>query len=220
MSNDPTIIDAVSSPVVPPSTQSIPIKINTSQIEQVIKDMAAKSLTATTVPGVQTAQRVSENPVERINPSTFIRDMSIDMAQLYQRFDTLKILALELNGRSLAEPMPATVIFRGLTLDFAINKNDVVAEHSVKLQTLSCIGDVSGLMTNEFGYIIASLKELSAQVAELAQQTNERTTAAFKDWEAANKDRQVIASGITIADGKPDDNVSASPPETITLQTQ
>lgn len=220
MANDPKIIDAVSVPTTGPSTQNIPVKINTAQMEKIIKDMAAKSLTATTVPGIQTGQPASAGPVERINPSTFIRDMSADMERLYQRFETLKILAAELNGRSTGEPLPPTVIFRGLTLDFAINKDDTVTEHSVKMQALSCIGDISSLMTNEFGYIIASLKELSAQVADLAQKTNERCTAAFKEWETANKDKQVVASSVTVADGGTADAVAAVPPEAITLQTQ
>lgn len=220
MANDPKIIDAVSVPTTGPSTQSVPVKINTAQMEKIIKDMAAKSMSASTVPGVLTGGTPADAAVERINPSTFIRDMSADMERLYQRFETLKILAAELNGRATSEPFPQQVVLRGLTLDFAITKEDKVTEHSVKMQSLSCIGDISNLMTNEFGFIIASLRELSSQVAELAQKTNERCTAAFKEWETSNKDKQVVASSVTVAAADTADAVAAVAPESITLQPQ
>lgn len=190
MADKPTIIDAVSSvPTAPSSAQTIPMRINTPQMEQVIKEMAAKAvMAAAATPGV----KVEEPPVERINPSIFMRDMSQEMERLYQRFDTLKLLAAEINGMSTDEPLPPQVIFKGLTLDFAISKNGEVKDHSVQMQALSCIGDISNLMSNEFGFIIASLRELSRQVADLAQKTNERCVDAFKDWEASNKNKQIV----------------------------
>jgi hypothetical protein len=222
MSEKPTVIDAASVPTTSPSVQNVPVKINTTQMEKVIKEMAAKSMTATTLPGVQTGQGAGAEPVERINPSVFIRDMSADMERLYQRFETLKVLAAEINGRATNEPLPPQVIFRGLTLDFAISKDDKVTEHSVKMQALSCIGDISNLMSNEFGYIIAALRELSQQVADLAQKTNERCTAAFKDWEASNKDKQIVGATktATISAVTTDAAPPSSAPESITLQQQ
>lgn len=207
MADKPTIIDAASVPTTGPNVQNVPVRINTAQMEKVIQDMAAKAMTAATVPGVQT-----EAPaVERINPSTFMRDMATEMERLYQRFDTLKVLAAELNGRTTDEPLPPQVIFKGITLDFAISKDDKITDHSVKMQALSCIGDISNLISNEFGYIIVSLRELSKQVADLAQKTNERCTAAFTEWETSNKNKQVVT-----------ESTAATPAEanTVTLQSQ
>jgi hypothetical protein len=216
MADKPTIIDAVSTvPAAPSSTQNMPIRINNTQMEQVIKEMAAKAvMTAASTPGI----KIEDSPVERINPSTFMRDMSQEMERLYQRFDTLKLLAAEINGMSTDEPLPPQVIFKGLTLDFAISKNGAVKDHSVQMQALSCIGDISNLMSNEFGFIIASLRELSRQVADLAQKTNERCVDAFKDWEASNKNKQIVA-----ADGAVQQPVAASgptEPTPVSLQTR
>jgi hypothetical protein len=68
-------------------------------------------------------------------------------------------------------------------------------------------------MSNEFGFIIASLRELSKQVADLAQKTNERCTSAFKEWEASNSNKQVVPTAEQTAP----DAVTAA--ETVT-QTQ
>jgi len=213
MADKPTIVDAQSVTTTGPNVQNVPVRLNTAQMEQAIKEMAAKAMTAASVPGIQ-----METPsVERINPSTFMRDMTQEMERLYQRFDTLKILAAELNGRSTDEPLPPQVIFKGLTLDFAISKGDKTVDHSVKMQTLSCIGDLSTLITNEFGFIIVSLRELSKQVADLAQKTNDRCVTAFKEWETANKNKQVVTDTTTApADNSPD--ISSAAP--VTLQTQ
>jgi hypothetical protein len=213
MSDNPKIIDAVSTPA------SVPVKINTSQLNKVLQDMASKAMTAGTVPGVQTD---TQPIVERINPSTFMRDMSAEMESLYKRFDTLKTLAAELNGRTTDEQLPPQVIFRGLTLDFAISKDDKVTEHSVKMQALSCIGDISNLISNEFGFIIASLRELSKQVADLAQKTNERCVDAFKEWETSNKNKQIVPAGSTVS-AEPtttDFTPTGAPVGPVTLQTQ
>lgn len=212
MSDNPKIIDAVSTPA------NVPVKINTSQLNKVLQDMASKAMTAASVPGVQT----DAPPVERINPSTFMRDMSAEMENLYKRFDTLKILAAELNGMTTDEQLPPQVIFKGLTLDFAISKEGKVTDHSVKMQALSCIGDISNLISNEFGFIIASLRELSKQVADLAQKTNERCGEAFKEWETSNKNKQIVPAGAatpaetSTADFTP----TGAPVGPVTLQAQ
>lgn len=212
MTDNPKIVDAVSTPA------NVPVKINTSQLNKVLQDMASKAMTAATVPGVQT-----EVPqVERINPSTFMRDMSTEMESLYKRFDTLKALAAELNGMSTDEQLPPQVIFKGLTLDFAISKEGKITDHSVKMQALSCIGDITNLMSNEFGFIIASLRELSKQVADLAQKTNERCVEAFKEWETSNKNKQIVPAATTASDvtSTTDFTPTGAPVGPVTLQPQ
>lgn len=212
MAEKPTIIDAQSVPTTTPMTQNVPVRINTAQMGKVIQEMASKAMTAATVPGVQ----MEAPAVERVNPSTFMRDMTTEMERLYQRFDTLKALAAEINGMSTDEQLPPQVIFKGLTLDFAISKDGETKDHSVKMQALSCIGDISNLMSNEFGFIIASLRELSRQVADLAQKTNERCVEAFKDWEKTNKTKQVVTNGTTDAATTTPEQAAAP----ITLQPQ
>lgn len=221
MTDKPTIVDAVSTPVsTGPMSQNIPVKINTSQINQVLQDMAAKAMSAATVPGVQT----TVPQAERINPSTFMRDMSTEMENLYKRFDALKALAAELNGMSTDEQLPPQVIFKGLTLDFAISKDGTTTDHSVKMQALSCIGDITNLMSNEFGFIIASIRELSKQVADLAQKTNERCVEAFKEWETSNKNKQVVGGNTQPAEPvntvTPEYTPTGAPVGPITLRTQ
>lgn len=219
MTNKTTIIDAVSSPATTtPMAQNIPVKINTTQINKVLQDMAAKAMTAASVPGVQT----DVPQVERINPSTFMRDMSAEMESLYKRFDSLKALAAELNGMATSDQLPPQVIFKGLTLDFAISKDGKTNDHTIKMQALSCIGDISNLMSNEFGFIIASLRELSKQVADLAQKTNERCVEAFKEWEASNKNKQVVSSSGESVGLSPttETTPTGAPGGPITLQAQ
>ena len=212
MTDTPKIIDAIS------TSTNVPMKINTSQLNKVLQDMASKAMTAATIPGVQT----EELPVERINPSTFMRDMSAEMESLYKRFDTLKALAAELNGMSTDEQLPPQVIFKGLTLDFAISKEGKTTDHSVKMQALSCIGDITNLMSNEFGFIIASLRELSKQVADLAQKTNERCVDAFKEWETSNKNKQIVPAGTTAPDATSTTEFAptGAPVGPVTLQAQ
>jgi hypothetical protein len=205
MANNPKIVDAeaVSVPATTSMSQSVPVKLDATQMGKMLQEATAKAM----------ANAAQQTPVERINPSTFMRDMSTEIELLYKRFDTLKLLAAELNGLSTDEQLPPQVIFKGLTLDFAISKDNKVADHSVKIQSLSCIGDISNLMSNEFGFIIASLRELSKQVADLAQKTNERCTSAFKEWEASNSNKQVVPTAEQTAP----DAVTAA--ETVT-QTQ
>lgn len=215
MSDKITIVDGVSVPTVTTAKQSIPIGVNADQMGKLIQDAAAKAIAAAGIPGV--AVQPPEQ-AERINPSIFMRDMTAEMEKLYQRFDALKLLATELNGKSTDEPLPPHVIFKGLTLDFAINKDDKVTDHSVKMQAISCIGDISNLMSNEFGYIIASLQELSKQVADLAQKTNDRCTVALKEWEISNKNKQVITGGpVSVSAPSQSDETAKAP---ITLLPQ
>lgn len=215
MADKPVIVDAQSVSTPAQFMPNIPVRINTDQVTQniqeqmnktlqsqlgkAIQEIATKAMSTAAIPGVQTMSPTNVS-AERINPSTFMRDMTAEMERLYQRFDTLKALAAEINGLSTSDPLPAQVIFKGLTLDFAISKNGETKDHSVKMQAISCIGDVSNLMSNEFGFIIASLRELSRQVADLAQKTNERCVEAFKDWEKTNKTKQVVADGTTVAE--------------------
>jgi len=198
MTNKTTIVDAVSTPVTSAPSLSAgdsSVKINTTQVEKVLQEMAMKAISS-----AQQQQGATQETVERVNPSVFLKDMTTEIERLYQRFDTLKVLAAEINGMSTNEQFPPQVIFKGLTLDFAISKNGEVKDHSVKMQAISGIGDVANLMSNEFGFIIASLRELSKQVADLAQKTNDRCTEAFKEWEASNKNKQVVpADDSTVA---------------------
>lgn len=217
MADKPTIIDAASVPTTSTATQTVPVRLNTAQMGKAIQEMAAKAMTAATIPGVN----MEPPPAERINPSTFMRDMSQEMERLYQRFDTLKLLAAEINGMSTDEQLPPQVIFKGLTLDFAISKDGNATDHSVKMQALSCIGDIANLMSNEFGFIIASLRELSHQVADLAQKTNERCVEAFKEWETSNKNKQIVPAGeAAVPNSTTTDSPTCAPANSVTLQAQ
>lgn len=188
MANTPTIIDAVSSEVPKPVAeqmasvmQNIPVKIDASQMQTVLQALASQTA-AGQIPGA----------TEKINPSTFIKSTAQDMEALYARFDKLKILAAELNGLPISNPLPPSVSLKNIVINFSLTKDGKTEEHAAEIYNVASIADITGLMSSEFGMIISALHNHSQQVEDLAKRTTERCAAALKDWEEKNKDKQIV----------------------------
>ena len=182
MSNKQVIVDAASTPVCNTAKPAgIPIKIDTSQMQTALQALANQTA-AGQIPGAN----------EKINPSVFIKNLAQDMEDLYSRFDRLKILASELNGLTTDSPLPPTVTIKNITISFTVTKDGKATEHSAEIRNVAAIGDITGLMSSEFGLIISSLHNQSQQIEDLAKRTTERCGTALKDWEEKNKDRQIV----------------------------
>lgn len=197
------IIDAVSEPVsggsssapAQPSAgmQSVPVKIDASQMQQMLQGLVSKQMQTgptTTVAGVQT-----DSVGDRINPSVYMKAISEEMEKLYARFDRLKRLAVELHGRQLDSPLPEHVKLKNIVINFSLIKDGKEEEHSAEIMNVSSIGDLTNLLSTEFGLIILALSEQTKQIQELAQKTSERCTTALGEWEKNNKDKKIVRAG-------------------------
>ena len=190
MADKPTIVDAVSSSV-PANTrmQSVPVKIDASQMQGMLQALANQSA-AGQIP----------TTTDKINPSTFIKNIAQDMERLYERFDKLKVLAAELNGLPVSSPLPPTIALKNIVINFAVTKNGKTEEHSAEIQNIASIADISNLMSAEFGMLISALHDNSQQVEDLAKRTTERCGAALKEWEEKNTDKQIVRVNPNQAD--------------------
>jgi hypothetical protein len=197
MSSEIKVVDAVSAPVsgsaCSVNSQSVPIKIDASQMQKALQGLVNKQLQLG-AQGPAAAAGVQTEQVERINPSVYIKGISEEMEKLYARFDRLKRLATELHGRQLDAPLPEHVALKNIVINFAVTKDGKTEEHSAEIHTVSSIGDLTGLMSTEFGFIILSLTEQSKQLADLAQKTGDRCSSALKEWENNNKDKKIVRS--------------------------
>jgi hypothetical protein len=197
------IIDAVSEPVSGGSSsapaqqsagmQSVPVKIDASQMQQMLQGLVSKQMQTgpiTNVAGIQT-----DPGVDRINPSVYMKSISEEMERLYARFDRLKRLAVELHGRQLDSPLPEHVKLKNIVINFSLIKDGKEEEHSAEIQNVSSIGDITSLLSTEFGLIILALSEQTKQIQDLAQKTSERCTSALGEWEKNNKDKKIVRTG-------------------------
>lgn len=218
--NSPVIVDAQSSGVniktnsAQFNTQSVPVKIDASQMQSALQALARQA-SAGQIPGV-TNSAAGTN--EKINPSTFIKNIAEDMENLYARFDKLKVLAAELNGLSLSSPLPASVALKNIVINFSVTKNGKTEEHSAEIRNVAAIGEITDLMSSEFGMIFSALHANAQQVEDLAKRTTATCAGALKDWEAQNKDKQIVqvANGSEISIG---DAATAPAVETISAPT-
>lgn len=184
MAEKSIVIDAESHPIstaAADNTHSIPVKIDATQMQNVLQAIANQSA-AGQIPGAE----------EKINPSVFIKNIAQDMESLYARFDKLKLLAAELNGLPVTNSLPPTVSLKNILINFAITKNGKTEEHSAEIRHLATIGDITGLLSSEFGLIISALHDQSQQVEDLAKRTTERCGSALKEWEEKNQDRKIV----------------------------
>lgn len=219
------VIDAVSEPVTggacaTPATaattgvQSIPLKIDASQMQQMLQGMVSKQMQAEPTPAA-TAGVQTDVGVERINPSVYMKSISEEMEKLYARFDQLKRLAVELHGRQLDAPLPEHVKLKNIVINFSLVKDGKEEEHSAEIQTISSIGDLTGLMSTEFGLIILALSEQSKQIQELAEKTSERCSSALSEWEKNNKDKKIVRTGDNAVSAEETTDQSTDAPVTL-----
>lgn len=186
MADDPKIVDAVRSvPLdVGPigSTSSIPI--DTSGLQSAMQSMLQEAMRNN--PAAVSGQ------AEKINPSSFMRTLSTEIEDLYKRFDDLKKLAAELNGKPLSDPLPPTVAIRDITVNFDIVRDGKPEPCTAMLRNFHVIDDIYNLIAAEFGLLIADILERAKQLQDFSQKTAERCDTALKDWEEHNKDRKIV----------------------------
>lgn len=196
MSNVVKVIDAVSEPTSRGNVQSVPLKIDASQMQQVLQGLMGKQVQlGGQTSGAPTAGVQTDTPGERINPSVLMKSISEEMERLYARFEKLKKLAVELHGRQLDAPLPDHVKLKNIAISFSVTKDGKEEEHVAEMQSIASVGDITGLMSTEFGVIILALSEQAKQLEELAQKTGERCSTALKEWENNNKDKKIVRTG-------------------------
>jgi hypothetical protein len=196
------VIDVVSEPVNSSGNtamQSIPVKIDASQMQQVLQNLARQQPQIGSSSVGQSAGVAVEPQTERINPSVYMRNISEEMEKLYARFDKLKKLAVELHGRQLDTSIPEHVRIKNIVIDFTVTKDGKEEAHTAEIQSVASIGDITGLMSTEFGVIILALSEQAKQLEDLAQKTGERCSSALAEWETNNKDKKIVRTGEAAA---------------------
>lgn len=190
MANQTKVVDAVKTENVGPTGVQMPVKIDTSSINQALQKMVEQATKTATAAAAQTAPT-------RINPSVYMRDIVTEMEKLYARFDRLKKLATEFHGLQTDTPIPEHIKIHSVTIKFSVTKNGATEECEADIQNVPLVGDLSNLMTTEFGVLISSLKEYSTQMADIAAKTTERCGSALQDWEKQNNRR--VLSGTEAA---------------------
>jgi len=204
MSSITRVVDATSEPVEKTVTdttggQTLPIKIDTAQMQKVLQNLVGQQMQAATA---GTAQAASQG--ERVNPSVVIKSISDEMEQLYTRFEKLKRLAVELHGHKTEAPIPDHVKIKNIKIDFSVVKDGKEEAHTADVQSVTSVGDVSSMLSTEFGMIILTLTDRAKQLQDIAQKTGERCSAALKEWEKNNKDKKIIrgdeAASVSSAD--------------------
>jgi hypothetical protein len=197
MAKKTTIIDAPKSEA--PNTcgitnVSVPIKMDASALAKALQAAAA-----------------SPQQTIKVNPSELIKDAAARMEDLYSRFSALRIIGAELNGKSLADPLPDTLKIEDIAISFrsvkAGKESDPIVAH---VKNVVCIGDISNLLSSELGTIILALEQEAAAVKETATSAEETCGKARQQWEASNPDRKIVA--------RPSDDASA--PVTVTTVAQ
>jgi len=225
MTSVPKIIDAQSEPVsrgscsVPGSSanmQSVPLKIDASQMQQMLQGMVSQQMQTGPVGPAPRIAGVQVDPgVDRINPSIHMKAISEEMEKLYARFDRLKKLAAELHGRQLDTPLPDHVRLKNIVINFSLIKDGNEEEHSAEIQTIASIGDITSLLSTEFGVIILALSDQSRRIQELAEKTSERCNSALSEWEKNNKDKKIVRTGDNNVSAEDENNQQPDTPVTL-----
>lgn len=180
------------------SSVNVPIKIDASAITQAIQQAAAAA-----------------GDTIRVDPSEMIKNSALKMKDMYERFNVIKQLGAELNGRSMSDPLPSSIVLDSIDFNFRIVKNGDTTEPLVaKILNVACIGDVAPLLSTEMGSIAIQLEQEAAAIKATAASTEEVARKAKESWAASNPDRRI----------KTPDEVDVPPVETkvstdaITLQ--
>lgn len=187
-----TTVDAISSTPVPPPQSaanmvSVPLKLDASALVKALQENATQTT------------RV-------VNPAELIKNSAARMAEMYERFNLLKQIGAELNGKALSDPLPPTLQIEDITITFRTVKDGKTSEPAkASVKNVVCVGDIAGLLSGELGTIILSLQQEAAAIKETAKTTEETCGKARETWEASNPDRRV-----TLANQNPDSNTEAA----------
>jgi len=170
----PTVVDAIKTEA--PSSINVPVRLDASAL--------AKALQAT-----QTQTEV------RVNAGELIKNSAVKIEEMYTRFEALKALTNELNGKSFNDPLPPSLKISEIVFKFQTVKDGVdgaTAEAVVK--NVICVGDIANLLSGELGSIIGQLEQEAAAVKNIATLTEETSSKAKAAWEANNPTRKFTAA--------------------------
>jgi hypothetical protein len=229
MSSTPTVVDAIKTEPAGAgqmcSAQNIPVKIDTSKMQQALQTLMGKQMQfgpgAAPAIGAGTAGVQTDGPqMERINPSVYMKQLSESMSELYARFEKLKKLAAELHGRQLDAQIPEHIKIKNIAIEFSVTKDGKEEDCTAEIKNVSSVGDITGLVSTEFGVIILALTEQSKQLEELAHKTTDKCSSALKEWEKANKDKRIVQTDRdgNVAGFSVDDETTPSSDAPVTLE--
>ena len=128
-------------------THSVPLKVDATQLNAAFQKVAAA--------------RAAGPQVKHVTPAEPIKEISDAIAELYTRFDSLKKLAAELTGLNQNDKIPEHIKIKSVKIDFALTKEGKTEEAEAVLYNPTIVGDLSSMLTTEYGFIISSLKEYS-----------------------------------------------------------
>ena len=177
-----TVVDAIKteapSPQVPsPQMVNVPLRLDASALTKAL-------------------QTAAEQTTARVNAGELIKNSAVKIEEIYKRFDALKLLANELNGKPLTAPLPDTVQLDEISFRFRIASAGNVSEPTTAtVKSVVCIGDISPLLSSELGSLIVQLEQEAAAVKNVATLTEETSNKARVAWQANNPDRKFTPTG-------------------------
>ena len=173
-----TVVDAIKTEVPAPQMVNVPVRLDASALTKAL-------------------QAASEQAASRVNAGELIKNSAIKIEEIYKRFDALKLLANELNGRPITAPLPDTIQLDEIAFRFRVAKAGNVSElTTATVKTVVCVGDISSLLSSELGSLIVQLEQEAAAVKNIAALTEETSGKARSAWEASNPDRKFTATAV------------------------
>jgi hypothetical protein len=171
-----TVVDAVKTEIPRPQTVNVPVRLDASALTKALQSAATQTST-------------------RVNAGELIKNSALKIEEIYKRFDALKLLANELNGKPLTAPLPDTIQLEEVSFRFRVAKDGNVSEMTTAtIKTVVCVGDISSLLSGELGSLIVQLEQEAAGVKNIATLTEETSSKARVAWEANNPDRKFTAT--------------------------
>jgi hypothetical protein len=167
-----TVVDAIKTEAPSTQTVNVPVRLDASALTKAL-------------------QAAAEQTTTRVNAGELIKNSAIKIEEIYKRFDALKLLANELNGKPLADPLPSTIQLDEISFRFRVAKDGNVSElTTASIKNVVCVGDISSLLSGELGSLIVQLEQEAAAVKNIATLTEETSSKARVAWEANNPDRK------------------------------
>ena len=120
-----TVADAIKTEAPSAQTVNVPVRLDASALTKAL-------------------QAAAEQTAARVNAGELIKNSAIKIEEIYKRFDALKLLANELNGKPLSDPLPSTVQLDEISFRFRIAKAENVSEMTTAtVKTVVCVGDIA-----------------------------------------------------------------------------
>lgn len=167
-----TVVDAIKTEKPAAQMVNVPVRLDASALSKAL-------------------QAAAEQTATRVNAGELIKNSAIKIEDIYKRFDALKLIANELNGKPLSDPLPSTLQIEEIAFTFRVAKEGNVSElTTATVKNVVCVGDISSLLSGELGSLIVQLEQEAAGVKNIAALTEETSNKARVAWEKNNPDRK------------------------------